>query len=328
MQKIYMEISDMINQLQSRGMIISDYSFAEETIKKENYYKLINGYKELFIDKSCSYPTETYKNGTNFNEIVTVYNFDQKLKNIFIKKIFCIENNVKSIVATVFSKKYGHQNYLKISNFDCMTDSNPPVQSKDKICDIINLMASLQNEISKQLNKNNLMITHYLLKYGYIPLWVLVNILSFGTISIFYGNMKKADQNDVARSFNTKPEIMKTFLHNLTIYRNACAHDERLYSLKTLKRNGKPNCIAQIDIHSLLSIPKLPNGNLQYGVNDLYSVVIIFKKLLYKDRFDSFIDSLSYLVDELKNKLSTISINDVLDKMGFPINWLDIKAIK
>ena len=46
------------------------------------------------------------------------------------------------------------------------------------------------------------MIVHYWDNYHYIPLWVLVRILSFGKISKFYSLMKQKEQNTISRKFN------------------------------------------------------------------------------------------------------------------------------
>ena len=59
------------------------------------------------------------------------------------------------------------------------------------------------------------MISHYMLEYGYVPLWVLVNALSLGTIGIFYSYLKQKDQNDIGRHFLLKPEEMNSFLQVL-----------------------------------------------------------------------------------------------------------------
>lgn len=59
-----------------------------------------------------------YLPGAKFEEIYALYLFDRELRNLYIRYILEIENNIKSVLARVFSKKYGHDNYLKVSNFD------------------------------------------------------------------------------------------------------------------------------------------------------------------------------------------------------------------
>ncbi|MDD2375979.1 MAG: Abi family protein [Clostridia bacterium] len=67
--------------LKSRDISIKDDLLAIGVLEKENYYNLINGYKDLFLDISSS--EEKYINGTEFNEIVSLFEFDRELKVIF-----------------------------------------------------------------------------------------------------------------------------------------------------------------------------------------------------------------------------------------------------
>ena len=165
------------------------------------------------------------------------------------------------------------------------------------------------------------MISHYMLDYGYVPLWVLVNTLTIGTISVFYSHLKQQDQNNIGRFFSLKPNELKTILQVLTLYRNACAHDERLYNLKSMNRNMRPNNIKALPIHVALGIPKNTGNNYMAGVNDLFAIVLIFKTLLSKETFKAFYNLLDSLIQDLSSKLTTISILQIEIDMGFVPNW-------
>lgn len=327
MDKVYSNTNDQIRILRSRGMNIADADNAMRVIDLENYYNLINGYKQPFIDSTYSGSDERYLPGTKFEEIHSLYLFDRELRNLFIRYILELENNVKSILAHDFSGKYGHENYLKIANFDTSVKKWEKMTTAQKIGAVSSLISSLQHEIARQLSKNNPMISHYMLEYGYVPLWVLVNALSLGTISVFYSYLKQKDQNDIGRQFLLKPEEMSSFLQVLTIYRNACAHNERLYSLKSLRNNMKPHSIRTLPLHGMLGIPINRSNNPIYGKNDLFAIIIIFKTMLPKKSFDKFFWALKELTDELTVNLCTISFQSIEKEMGFPSNWTDISKI-
>lgn len=327
MDKLFSTIEDQIKKLDSRGLNVSDPG-VKDILEMENYYNVINGYKELFIDKTYTGPDEKYKEGADFYELYNLYLFDRELKNIFIKYILEIENNIKAVISHDFSKKYGHDNYLKISNFDITVKPwEKRKTAAQKIGDVSELIANIQRDISRQLSKNNAMISHNMLTYGYVPLWVLVNSLTLGTMSVFYSYLKQKDQNDVGRKFNLRPDEMTKILFVLTIYRNACAHDERFYNLKALKNDTKPNMIKTNSIHHKLNTPKDKSNNPISGKNDLFAIVIICKLILKKGSFDKFVDSVKIEIDKLSGSLSTIGINDVLNEMGFPPNWYEIKDL-
>ena len=327
MDKTFTSTNAQLRKLRSRGMVISNGSKAKRIIEMENYYNLINGYKRLFLDPSYSGPDEAYLPGTRFEEVYALYLFDRELRNLFMRYILEIENNVKSVLAHDFSGKYGHDNYLKVSNFDTSVKRWEKKTTAQKVGDVSDLISNLQHEIARHLSKNNPMISHYMLEYGYVPLWVLVNTLTLGTISIFYSYLSQKDQNDIGRRFMLKPEEMNSFLQVLTIYRNACAHDERLYNLKALRRSMKPNSITTMPIHHKMGIPFNAGNNPVCGKNDLFAIVIIFKTMLSKASFSKFYRALKHQMDSLGSALSTIGLTDVEKEMGFPSNWVDIISI-
>ena len=297
--------------LRSRGLQISG-SYEKRILEKENYYNIINGYKPLFLDNSYQGQGERYKAGTQFKELYALFLFDRELRSLFLRYILEIENNVRSTIAHVFSEKYGHDNYLKIDNFD---------KHNTNLSDIADLIATLQRDLANQLRKKNPMIMHYVVTYGYVPLWVLVNIVTFGTISVFYSYLRQRDQNDIGRHFNIMPHDMKTYLKNLALARNWCAHDVRFFN-KRLKSQISSN-----HIHSNFTRQSTGLRHHSIGKDDIFSIIIIMKQMLPKRAFNKFIYFLKTLIVQLSGNLFTISINDVMVELGFPTNWIDIKDI-
>lgn len=323
-QKIFTTTKDQIQKQISRGLKITNDDATQKIIETENYYNLFNGYKWLFLDADHSGPDEKYLPGTSFSEIYALYLFDRELRNIFIRYILEIENSIKSVLSHDFSKKYGHDNYLKISNFDITVHPNERRTAAQKIGTISELIANLQKEIARQLSKNNPMISHYMLDYGYVPLWVLVNTLSLGTISTFYGALKQQDQNDIGRFFNLRPSELNSILKVLTIFRNACAHDERLYNLKSMNRNMRPNNIPTLPIHTSLNIPVNRGNNQLNGKNDLFAIVLIFKTMLSNGSFANFYNTIDAEMNRLNQNLQTIPLSKIENAMGFIPNWRDL----
>ncbi|MCI8284991.1 MAG: Abi family protein [Firmicutes bacterium] len=326
MAKIFTTTKEQIKILKKRGVTIKNDDRVERILEKTTYYNIINGYKDIFID-SKSTDGERYLEGTNFDEIYELYLFDNKIRALFLEYLLEIENMIKTVIANEFSKKYGRNDYLKIDNFNTSINKHDKITPAQKVGAITNLISGIQKEISNQLSNNNPMISHYILQEGYVPMWVLVNILTFGTISKFYSNLKQQDQNNISRVFNLQPAEMQSILSILTIYRNQCAHAGRLYNFRAYRKNGQPNSIKTTHIHSQLQIPTTDDNNTIYGKNDLFAIVIIFRLLLSKQTFNSFYYKLKKNLDKLESKLITVSFNVVLQKMGFPPNWKDIKDI-
>ena len=151
-------------------------------------------------------------------------------------------------------------------------------------------------------------------KYGYIPLWIVVKILSFGIVSELFQILKPENQAEIARDFGVSVEQLIVYLPILANFRNLCAHEDILYDHRAQRD------IEDTKYHQLLNIPKM-NDEYIYGKNDLFAIVIILKQLLRRDDFFLFMSEFEYEIQILADRLKTISIEKVLDRMGFPINY-------
>lgn len=303
MEKVFKTVYEQIKLLKSRQLKIENINLALKILENNNYYYLINGYKNLFIDFSSN--TEKYIDGTTIEEIYDLYEFDRKLRIIFLEYILLIERKIDTYIAYEFSKEHGYKDYLIPDNFDYNKKNKKIV---DKLLKDINL------EILHQYKNSNKMIKHYIGTYNYIPLWVLIRILSFGKVSKFYSIMKQKEKNKISKKFNIKSEILKIYLTNLGEIRNICAHDEKLYDISLRFK------ISSNNYHSILKIEKL-KGNYKNGVQDLFSIVLILKIMLEKEQFNQFYKSIIKNIQELKKKINNIEFIKVLDKMGFPKNY-------
>jgi len=311
MDKIFMTTNAQMRLLRNRGLRVSG-SYSKKILEKENYYNLVNGYKSLFLDPNYQGQGEKYKAGADIKELYALFQFDRELRSLFLRYILEIENNMRSVIAHDFSKKYGHDNYLKIDNFN---------NNQANLSDIADLISIFQREIANQIRKKNPMIMHYVITYGYIPPWVIVNITTFGTLSKFYSLLKQKDQNDIGRHFKIMPHDMKIYLKNLALARNWCAHDERFFDQRTKSQ------ITSNTIHNKLGIPTVRAGQHIMGKDDIFSLVIIIKQLVSKKAFNKLFYSLKALIEQLSANLHTISITEVNNKLGFPGNWVQIKDI-
>lgn len=98
--KSYKSYRQQIDILRSRGMVIgkgSQSSRVMSILERENYYNVINGYKELFLaSKATATIDEIYKTGTTFDEIYALYNFDRDSRSDL--------NDFISFMRTAFDK--------------------------------------------------------------------------------------------------------------------------------------------------------------------------------------------------------------------------------
>lgn len=310
--KDFKTYDEQIDLLASRGISLStsdQRGRAKKILQHEGYYNLINGYKKMFLvppseDARQDY-VETYKTGTTIDEIHALYLFDQKLREAIFPFVLKIETNIKSLIAYYFPKEHGYANYLVYTNFD--------TTKKDAAKNITTLISNLHQQLSSRYSDPS--IRHYLSVYGYVPLWVLNNILTLGTISKFYSLMLQPERQAIANIFGLSDSNMESFIYYITSIRNFCAHGNRLFCF----RSKHP--LADTDIHKELNIPKNKNNEYAYGKRDLFAVFIILKTLLPRNDFSRLIKKIERAVQTLQTRISVISINDVYREMGFPEDW-------
>ena len=305
MQKTFKTIDEQVDILREKGMIIDDELYVKDILLRENYF-FLSGYRHPFLIDSKS---RKYKKGTNFNELYSLFEFDRQLRNIIFKNMLIIENNLKSIASYQLSKNYGYKekDYLRVTNFDTRSE---------KVRQVNDLIRKIKRQIRINGGQHSA-TTHYIYNYGYIPLWVAIKVLSFGIVCELFAIMKRRDQEEIAKIFGLSVEELLVFLPILANYRNLCAHEDILYNHRTAAM------IPVNKYHEKFNLTKEIPESLQ-GRNDLFALILILKHLLRDEEFRLLIQEIDYEKCRLEGRLKTISIDEVLKKMGFPIDYTEI----
>lgn len=305
MEKNFKTIDEQLEILKTKGLIIEDEEETKEILLRENYF-FINGYRILLMN---SYSDKTFVPGATFRELYSIFLFDRYFRNILFKNMMIIENQLKSVISYQLSKKYGYhdKDYLNLKNF---------TQDKTKSRRVRDLIEKMKRQI--RVNGAHHMATmHYMNNYGYIPLWVLVKVLSFGIVCELYTILKPEDQLAVADIFNTTPEYLENFLPILANYRNLCAHEDVVYEHRTEKT------IFNTIYHEKLEIPRMDDEYI-YGKNDILALLIILKYLLRKEDFRLLMKEIEYEIEKLDGRIDSIPIEKIMDRMGLPSNYMDL----
>ena len=307
--KTFKTLDEQIQIFKSKGLIINDEESAKQILFRENYF-FINGYRHLFMNTRN---VSQFIEGTTFEELYATFLFDRNLRNIMFKYLLIVENNAKSIFSYQLSKRYGYKekDYLNPKNFN-----QNPMKTR-QIYDVLNKMKRQIRVNGRQHSATS----HYMDHYGYIPLWILVKVLSFGIITELYNILKVEDQMIISEIYNLDPETMSIYLSLLANFRNLCAHEDILYDHRTQK------VIPDTKYHYELQI-EMTDDEYVYGKNDLYAIIIILKQMLTEEEFRGLIFEIGYEIDVLDGKVDTVELNLILNKIGFPDNWRDIVNIE
>lgn len=281
MQKCFKTINEQLEILKSRGLAVQDEVAAKEFLKRNNYYR-VSGYS-LTLRRD-----DVFFKNAEFQNIVDIYEFDHELRNILLNYIERIEVAFKAIYAYKFAEAFGPVGYLNKNNFNNTVKHSEILRKAE------------EQKISRLPHEAFLKHFVYDLEQQ-IPLWAYVDLLTIGNISMLYSISHENIKNTVAEEFGItkgpRGRILEGFMHSITIVRNLCAHDSRLYN-----RIFEQKPYLNKKEKNLLRI----NNDNNIDNAHLYGFIIIMKRLLLPSEFA-----------EMKNKIITITEKYPFVGMGY-----------
>lgn len=313
--KEFKTFNQQLTILRDRGMIVPTDGSPKRFLEQENYYNVINGYKDLFLCKDSHGNTiipETYLPNTHFNELKALFLFDRELRFLFLKYLLIFENSFKTTISYEFSQKFPKANsYLEIANY---RDDDPK--------GVLKQISILTKTIHDNVGTKGA-IKHYIEEHGSVPLWVLVNYLTIGNLSYLYSALKDSEKNAIAKYYSDKyekqyrptntlrisSEDMESALKIFNLVRNQCAHDERLFN----------SDYKNIRVSNIVNYFGITN----YNNRRIVVAILYFKAVLNKSYYKKFHSELNTIFDKYKNEFQTVSFNDILDSMGIDLSELN-----
>lgn len=323
--KPFKTVKEQIEILKSRNLIIPDEEKATTELRLKSYYKLINGYQNPFWAQ-----TDYFQTGTTIYHILLLYAFDELMRCELLNRFLSLESKLKTIIAYEYCKVYGALGYKDKANYGVSaTDS--------KLNDFIKVVDNIKTEaLSDVANENDLSaknrnttpqktfkykpVGHYIQNHHDVPLWVMMECLTLGNVSVFFElipvDVKKAIADKISHISKEQYSYkdIKIMLKTLTILRNTCAHSNPLYNFK-MKNN--------ISSNSFVKRVKSEYGDL--NTNNLAAGFIILSAFLpEKDVINSF-DIIKTNFESCKKSYSDRANAKIMDSMGFDlIKLLDI----
>ncbi|GBG05006.1 Abi family protein [Lactobacillus rodentium] len=325
--KPFKTYNQQLKILRERGLEVPTNGKPKRALEKIGYYTLINGYKPLFLAKDTHgkviHP-ERFIPGASFNEILSLYNLDKELRSILYNGLLFYETSLGAQISYYFSERYPERHsYLAMDNF---TDD------PKKVARVLRTINSLSTVINRSVadHKENA-IKHYVNKHRHVPLWVLVDFLTFGDLNYFYGNCTDEVKINIAKNFTQRhkreysqrkmnsitPDTIEAINHLVNLFRNAVAHNEITYS-KYMYKSSKLK-----SLKSILNLPKLPISD-QAGV---FELIMSLKVVLDKAEFKKLARDIDRLLDFYKEDFQSVSFIGILQDMHFPENYKEFLTI-
>ena len=277
-----LSVEDQIKNLVSLGLTIEDEASAKEFLNDVSYFRLIKAYSLGLKPKNGK-----YNEGVTFSQIVQLYKFNCNFRQLLFSVIERIEVNLRCRLANYFSGKYGVLGYEDPANF-----ANADYHAE--------FLYDIDYEVKR--NSKSPFIRNFRDNYkdGKIPMYALVELFSFGTLSKFFKNMKGEDKKAVASTYRIGYTYVESWIESIAYVRNICAHYGRLYNAKLSKK------------------PMLYRQYRDAGIDNnlIFGVLICLSLLIPHDaHWNAFVDQL----EDLIQKYPSVNIST----MGFPENWKD-----
>lgn len=279
--------ADQIKRLRDvHALVIDDEEEALDILGRVNYYRL----SAYGIGLKRADDPEKYIDGISLHHLYRLYRFDVLLRAALVHLIEHIEIELRTQVAYQLAIRYGAEGYRDPSNFcDRSTSRTGSVHA--------DILGKLSDEISRQ--KNLPYVKHHNQVYGgHFPIWVAVELFSFGMLSSLYSIMKPEDRKAVADRYHVHHRHLESWIMALVEVRNRCAHYGRIYNMP------------------LNQAPYLFKEHRQYRMtqNKIFPVILVMRRMMRNTpewlEFFATLDALMSVFSEVNPTF-----------MNFPPDW-------
>lgn len=277
-----MTVDEQVANLLEKGLIVEDAEYAKVFLNDVSYFRLIKAYSLGLKEKNGLY-NET----AHFEDIVNLYLFNSNIRQQLFLQIEKVEVGLRCRLSNYFCDKYGVLGYENVDNFTDAIHHNE-------------LLDDIQKEVARNIKAP--FVKNFLYNYegGKIPLYALVELFSFGTLSKFYKNLKSEDKKAISAMYSVGYTYFQSWIEALSYVRNICAHYGRLYNAKLSKT------------------PKLYNRYKGKDISNfrIFATLLTLKHILPNDcHWQDFVQTIVRLIEKYP------SVN--LRLIGFPQKWVE-----
>lgn len=234
--KEWKSYDEQVEILRSRGMVIHDDEQVKTLLSRIGYYRL-SGYWYPFreFNESQAGRLDNFIEGTEFADVVSLYEFDRKLRLLALDAIERIELALQVEIAYLLGKRdpFAHENPSELHGNFLRKGRNGQPSGHEK------WLEDFQRLVSRADRKT--FVRHNIDKYGRLPIWVAIEIFDFGTMSKLFAGMKHKDKLAIESMFGLfTGNDFETWLRGFNFVRNTSAHHGRLWNCNILERANVP----------------------------------------------------------------------------------------
>lgn len=223
--KPYSSPEQIVQVLKLRGMLIKDEHRVENYLMNIGYHRL-SAYIYPFYKSPKS--ELVLKAGTTFEQVLTLYRFDKKLRLLLFNEIEKIEVAIRSVLANVGCQELEEKFWItKPEYFANQEKFNQTLTIIEKE------LASSKEDYIVDFRQNFI--------EDYPPAWMITEVLSFGNLNYIYSNIASNQlMKRIAGYFGLRPQVFVSWLTVLANLRNMCCHHARVWNRDFVLNPAEP----------------------------------------------------------------------------------------
>lgn len=226
MAKKWLSYQEQVSRLQERGLVVSDTYACESFLSEVSYYRF-SGYFRYW-QKNPKYGDDQFLDGVNLETIENIYRKECEIADV----IFAAIRRVEILIRTRFSHSYGKcvgsgWNLVQGEGLASPGSSSGPDVSDHVLRDLNRSKEAFVGRYRDNGEVDNGVFT--IAAYHDLPVWVAVEVLSFGTLSrCVEASAGSGVLDDIAGSLNISKAILPGQIRSFVYLRNRIAHNARI----------------------------------------------------------------------------------------------------
>lgn len=283
-------IEEQIDLMKSRNIKIIDKAKAKESLLDIGYYRL--GFFSFPFEKGFPFKKSDImcrdhivKNGTAFDDILSLYYFDTDLRNCLTPYLNRIEISLRTFITYTASIRYKKAPTWFV---------DPKYVNQDYI-------DTFPQKVYKTIQGNPIIKRHHK-KYindKYAPAWKTMEYMTLGAILSLYDNIREEElKKIIASKYGCNIKVFRNYFETIRVLRNHCAHGNCIYNMNLplgILGNGGAGPF---------------NGKDRHNINGAIRVVKYILGIISENRLKELEAKLSKLFDTNRNENVNVAIRE------------------
>lgn len=293
--------SELMEILRDKHHIDISGTKHHEALLRMGYFHGFKGYRYLRT-------TTNLIPYTHFDEVISIYQFDTKLKALYYPQLMFIETALKNVTLdTIIGKGSADFEDVFQNLLNDYAKHEPGTSNyKRKMKNRLELRTKIYSTISYNYNSDKEIIQHYLHDNRPVPLWAIFEIINLGDFGFFVNCLNHETRMDIARNLNIHHEthnergrVLEDILILLRDLRNAVAHNSVVFDCRY--RLAQPVERLLLFLQAEMNMTKL---TFDTTVDYVILITYIMKQIgINREDLHVFVRHFTELVEQLKGEI-------------------------